>query len=136
MRSARVAAGTGACAGDRASAMRRRPGRSAVPALHGLVGGVLLLAPGRLLRGIGDPGGRRAGLAARVLGARHISQALLLQAWPGPAVARFGAAVDGLHCASMLAVGALARRHRRAALVSSLAAAAFAVLELAGARDG
>jgi NAD(P)-dependent dehydrogenase (short-subunit alcohol dehydrogenase family) len=54
--------------------------RVALPALHALLGGALLLAPDRLLRGVGDPAGRRARLVARVLGARHLGQAALLAA--------------------------------------------------------
>jgi hypothetical protein len=107
----------------------------AVPVLHMLVGGALLLAPGRLLRAVGDPAGRRARLAARVLGARHLGQAVLLGA-SGGRVARLGAAVDGLHGASMVALGLAARRHRMAAMASGAAAAALAALELTEAADG
>jgi hypothetical protein len=114
------------------------PGRQllgvAVPALHGLVGGALLLAPGRLLRAAGDPAGRRIRLAARVLGVRHCGQAAALAA-AGDRVARLGAAVDGLHGASMVALGLAVRRHRGVALASGALAAALAALELTEAAD-
>jgi hypothetical protein len=116
-------------------ALRLRPG-VAVPALHALVGGALLLAPGRLLRGIGDPAGPRARLVARVLGARHLGQAALLATVGGRVVARLGAAVDALHGASMIALALAARRHRGAAMSSGAVAAALAALELTQAAGG
>ena len=106
-----------------------------MPALHALVGAVLLLAPGRLLRGVGDPGDRRARLAARVLGARHLGQAALLAA-TGRRTTRFGAAVDGLHAASMVPLGLAVPLHRRAAMASGAVAGVLAALELGEADDG
>ena len=109
--------------------------RTALPVLHTLVGGALLLAPGRVLRGVGDrddPWGR---LVARVLGARHLGQAAAL-AVSGGRVARLAAAVDGLHGASMVALGLAARRHRSAGMASAAVAAVLAVLELTEATDG
>jgi hypothetical protein len=114
---------------------RARPG-VAVPVLHALVGGALLLAPGRLLRGVGDPASRRSRLVAQVLGARHLGQAALLAGSGGRIAPRLGAAVDGLHGASMIALGLAVRRHRRAAMASGAVAAALAALELAEAADG
>jgi hypothetical protein len=45
---------------------------SRLSALHGLYGTVLLLAPGLLLRGVGDPADPAARLVTRLLGARHL----------------------------------------------------------------
>jgi NAD(P)-dependent dehydrogenase (short-subunit alcohol dehydrogenase family) len=111
-------------------------GRVALPALHALVGSALLLAPGRLLRRVGDPADRRARLLARVLGARHLGQAAALGAAGGGVAARLGAAVDGLHGTSMVALALAARRHRGAAMAAAAAAGALAALELTEASDG
>jgi hypothetical protein len=109
--------------------------RSVAPALHGLVGGVLLLAPGGVLRRIGDPAGRGTRVAARILGARHLAQATLMQLRPDRTAVTLGAATDSLHCASMLAAALLSRRHRRVALAAGLVAGALTTLELEAVRD-
>jgi hypothetical protein len=108
---------------------------SRLSALHGLYGTALLLAPGLLLRGVGDPDDRLARLAARALGARHLGQAALLAA-SGRRAIRFGAAVDGLHAASMLGLGLAVPPHRRAAMASGAVAGALAALELTEATHG
>jgi hypothetical protein len=108
---------------------------SGVVALHGLYGSALLAAPGLLLHGVGDPADRMARLAARVLGARHLGQAALFAA-TGARAARLGAAVDGLHAASMVLLGLAVPRHRRAAMASGAVAAALVALELEEAGDG
>jgi len=116
-------------------------------------GVALLCAPGALIRLTAGPGaaaghlrrpaeadaqreaapGSRARLVARVLGVRHLAQAALTAAGqradPGsPVPLGGGAAVDLLHAASMLALGATDRRIRRttftdAAVETALAAA-------------
>jgi hypothetical protein len=112
----------------------------------------LVCAPGMLIRLTAGPGAAGAGLSgpaevgaqaravrsrartvARVLGARHLVQAAVTAAGqradPGsPLALGGGAAVDLVHAASMLALGALDRRVRRttftdAALETALAAA-------------
>jgi len=109
---------------------------AALPALHALLGTALLVAAGRLLRAVGDPGDRPARFAARVLGARHLVQAAALAGSGGPAATRAGAAVDGLHAASMAALGLAVPGHRRAALASGAVAAWMAALELTAAASG
>lgn len=118
--------------GDRTGAAAPRP--AVVPALHGLLGGALLLAPGRVLAGIGDPAERDIRIAARVLGARHVAQGILLRLLADRPAVALGAAADCLHCASMVAAAALSRRHRRVAMVSALLAGGLAAVELASAR--
>jgi hypothetical protein len=108
---------------------------SGLSALHGLYGSALLLAPGLLLRGVGDPADPAARLATRVLGARHLGQAALLAA-TGRRATRLGAAVDGLHAASMVLLGLTVPLHRRAAMVSGAVAGVLAALELGEAGDG
>jgi len=68
-------------------------------------------------------------LVVRVLGARYVVQSLggrwLHRAW----VPEADAAVDLVHAASMVALAAVAPRHRRLALASAAAATAFAVAD-------
>lgn len=108
---------------------------SRLSALHGLYGTALLLAPGLLLRRVGDPDDRVARLAARVLGARHLGQAALLAA-TGRRATRLGAAVDGLHAASMVLLGLAVPLHRRAAMASGAVAGVLAALELTEVNHG
>jgi hypothetical protein len=63
---------------------------------------------------------------ARVLGGRHIAQAVLSAVRPTHAVLALGAGTDVLHSASMITLAALDRPRRRLGLSDSLVAAAFA----------
>src|SRR4051794_34654621 len=102
-------------------------------------GMVLLAAPGEVLRLTGGSG-RHASAVARLLGARHVLQALALGAMsfvPStvlPATARrqarrLGAVVDAAHAASAVALAAAGREPRTwvtdGALASSFAAATW-----------
>jgi hypothetical protein len=107
-----------------------------LPALHGLLGGVLLVAPRRLLRRLGVPPDSATLVTARVLGARHLAQAAALRRRQDRAAVGLGATTDVLHGASMLALAKLSRPHRRAALASALAAATLAAIELGSVRRG
>ncbi|SDB92951.1 hypothetical protein GA0111570_10988 [Raineyella antarctica] len=91
---------------------------------------VLLVAPdaveGRLL----EPGDRPARIALRVLGARHLLQAVLT-AGDSHKARRVGGTVDVVHALSMLALLAEPDRGRRvAAAISAVAALALGVAEL------
>jgi hypothetical protein len=92
-------------------------------------GAALCCAPGRMLRLEGGaaaeatPGARAV---ARVLGARHLAQALLSATRPTPALLALGAANDVLHSASMIALAAVDPPRRRLGVTDSLMAAAFA----------
>lgn len=83
---------------------------------------VLLLAPASSLRGAGVP----SAAVARVLGVRHLAQALLATAAPRPVVQRGSALVDAVHTGSCLVVAAVSPRWRRAALVDAVIEAGFA----------
>jgi len=112
------------------------PRRVVVPSLHGLLGGLLLLAPDRVLAGIGESAARETRIAVRVLGARHLAQGILLRLVADRSALALGAAADCLHCASMVAAAALSRRHRRATILSGVLAGMLAILELESARRG
>lgn len=89
-------------------------------------GAALLLQPRAVLARTGtDPDRPGAVIMTRVLGARHLIQALALAARPG-AVGPWAAVTDGLHAASMLGLAAVAPGYRKAALASATAAAALA----------
>jgi hypothetical protein len=91
-------------------------------ALRAAYGTVLLLAPSTALWCIGSKTTRHPALVAvRVLGARHLAQAVV-----DPAGSRAGAAVDGLHAVSMGILAACAPRTRRAAAASALISCALA----------
>ena len=73
-----------------------------VSAIRGAYGTALLLAPARVLAVYGAaPTEEPPRTVARVLGARHIAQAI---ATNGGRFARLGALVDALHAASMFAL--------------------------------
>jgi hypothetical protein len=95
--------------------------------------GVTLLAvPGQVVSVFGgDPTDATVTLMARVLGARHLLQALLMGRDPG-AFRRYGAAfVDVMHAASMFGVAKVDAMRHKPALVDGSIAAAFAVTEVA-----
>lgn len=105
-----------------------------------LYGAALLAAPGPILAvAAGQAPSRRDRAVARVLGARHVAQALVSAAAGRQALAP-GAVVDGLHAASM--VGLAARRGpgddgsiRRAELADAAVASLLAVLGLLFAQE-
>ena len=90
-------------------------------------GAALVLAPGPAIRlATRHPASRRTCRVARVLGTRHLIQAALTAAAPGPGVLAAGGQVDAVHTASMLLLAAVSRAGRRAALTDALTEAAFA----------
>lgn len=97
----------------------------ALSALRASVGALLLARPGPLLSVLGGGGPDRAARRyARVLGARHLVEALVTVARPNPRVLWAGALVDGLHAASALAL-VEGRHHRRLAAFNTAGAIAF-----------
>jgi hypothetical protein len=105
-------------------------------------GAALVLAPSPAIRlATGRLPSRRARRVARVLGTRHLIQAALTAAAPGPAVLAVGGQVDAVHTASMLLLAAISRAGRRAALTDALteavlAAAGFSASIQTGAEQG
>jgi hypothetical protein len=115
--------------------------RWAVPALHAAWGCALLCAPGRILAAAAGrrpaaaaPPGSRAAAVLRLLGARHLGQAVITAARPSRAVYTLGAAADLLHAASCLALAAADRRWRHAGIAGGTGAAAFGIADAAAAR--
>lgn len=73
------------------------------------------------------PMGSRSRTFTRVLGARHIAQALLTGGEPTPRALRWGVVVDGVHALTMLGLAAVDPPRRRAAMLNAAAATGFAV---------
>ncbi len=96
-------------------------------AAYGLVS---LLAPERVaageLRRAPGPGTKQV---ARVLGARHVIQALAVLSTGNATAHRVGAVVDGLHGLSMVPWAVLTRTDRRYYVTSAVVATSLAVLE-------
>jgi hypothetical protein len=112
-----------------------RPNRPAWPlteiGLAGLAragyGLALLCAPGLLIgAATGQAASSRAKGVARLLGARHLAQAAACGAFPVRGLLAAGAAADGLHAASMLALAGADARVRRAVLADAGIEALFA----------
>jgi hypothetical protein len=104
--------------------------RLLVPLARAGYGTALLWAPGPIIGVVtGQPPSRRARQVARVLGVRHLAQAVIAALNPGPEVVALGVVVDLLHAASMFAFAAVVPDLRRAELADALAATALAFAE-------
>ena len=108
------------------------------PAARACYGAALLCAPGLAL-GLctGQAPSQRARAVVRILGARHLAQAMLTLWRPSPAVLLGGAGIDACHAASMLALAVTDPQLRTAGIADCAAAAAFtATGALTGASAG
>jgi hypothetical protein len=104
--------------------------RLLVPLARAGYGTALLVAPGPMIGVVtGQPPSRRARQVARILGVRHLAQAVITVLNPGPEVVALGVVVDLLHAASMFAFAAVVPDLRRAELADALAATALAIAE-------
>lgn len=107
--------------------MRGRSWRAdLVHAAHVLHGGVLLARPAAVAARFDGGASGRAVAVVRVLGARHVLQGLAGLAAPRFASPAYGAALDGLHAASMAGLALLDRDRRWGASVGAAVAFAFA----------
>ena len=108
---------------------RTRPRLRAVTAVRVGWGAALIAAPRPLLRGLAradGPADRVAVAVLRVLGVRHVAQAVAETLGPQPIVRYLGAAVDGLHALTAVGLAVLDPRWRRGALTDTAIAASFA----------
>jgi len=104
--------------------------RLLIPLARAGYGTALLCAPGPMIGVVtGQPPSRRARRVARVLGVRHVAQAVVTALNPGPEVIALGVVVDLLHATSMFAFAAVVPDLRRAELADALAATSLAVVE-------
>jgi hypothetical protein len=96
------------------------------PAARACYGAALLCAPGLALGlSTGQAQSPRARAVTRILGARHLAQAVLTLWRPRPAVFLAGAGVDACHAASMIALAVADPQMRRAGLTDAVAATAL-----------
>ncbi|MBT2566386.1 hypothetical protein J7I84_07765 [Arthrobacter sp. ISL-85] len=83
---------------------------------------------------IGHQPDARVRVVMRILGARHLLQALIIRAAPTSGALHVGGGVvDSLHSASMVALAIADRRRRRAAALDAVIAGLFAGMEFAAA---
>lgn len=93
----------------------------------------LLLKPGPLLRAAPHRHeDRHVELVARILGLRHLAEALILGRGRGRRWTAIGVAIDGTHALTAFAFAVANRRYRRLALTNGVTAGCFA---LAGAHE-
>ncbi|MFQ4149254.1 hypothetical protein AAGW05_11220 [Arthrobacter sp. LAPM80] len=79
---------------------------------------------------LGHQPDRRVRAVVRILGARHLLQALVIGAAPASWALHLGSGVvDSLHSASMVGLAVADRRHRRAAALDAVVAGLFAGAE-------
>ncbi|WP_397540522.1 hypothetical protein [Salinispora fenicalii] len=99
-------------------------------------GGLLLVAPDRVLRAMGGHPSSTPTAILRVLGIRHLVQAAVLLRWPTPEAFRLGAVADGVHALTAVALTA-DRRRRRVAVTDAAIAIGWTVHDgLAARRAG
>lgn len=108
---------------------RLHPGRSSmlIEAVRAAFGALQLLAPALLAdRVVAHRLDGRARTVLRVLGARHLIQALGSGRTPTRAVLALGAEVDLLHAVTSIALGIADRPRRRVAFTDAFVAGSFA----------
>jgi hypothetical protein len=86
----------------------------------------LLAAPRALCSRIG-PVDRPTVVVARILGMRHVAEALVLAPSDSRATAIGGVAVDSIHAVTAVAVAGASPPHRRLALANAATAVAFVI---------
>jgi hypothetical protein len=104
------------------------PSRSVFVAVQALWGSALVVAPGVMLAVLGGAGdSASARRVLRVLGARHMLQALAEQRY-GTGAVRLGSYVEALHALSCIGFGCVDRRWRRAAFTDAAISTGFALV--------
>lgn len=102
--------------------------------VRGGYGALMLLFPARVVAAYSRQPARRGDVpVARMLGARHVVQALACAGTPTRSVLLLGAETDLAHAASALGLAVVDRPRRRAGLVDALVASMFAAAGVASA---
>ncbi|OBH59844.1 hypothetical protein [Mycobacterium sp. E2479] len=100
-----------------------------IEVVRALWGSALLVAPAEVLHHIhGVRVDRKALVVTRILGARHLTQALLSGINPSPEVLAAGVWVDSVHSATALGLAAVDRERARGGVTDALVAASWAIL--------
>ncbi len=99
-------------------------------------GALLLLAPGAVIRmASGAPTARASRVVARILGLRHLAQALILGRTGARNRLLVGVAIDTAHALSMIGLAVLKRDYRRSAALDAVLATGLAANGLREAHD-
>jgi hypothetical protein len=96
-------------------------------------GMILLLWSDRVIHAVLDESGGSAGQAAtvgRILGARHLLQALTIERTNSRGWLFFGAAIDTIHVLSMGGIAVLDEEHRRLAASDAILASGLTLYEM------
>ena len=87
--------------------------------VRALYGAILLLAPDRVIRAVTDePSGRAAATVGRLLGVRHLLQALTVERSGRRGWLLVGVLADVAHMLTMVAVAVLSPNYRRLATLN------------------
>jgi hypothetical protein len=112
------------------------PGTRWMSIVRASYGGALLFAPLPMITAVtGAPVSGRVRAVARVLGTRQLVQAMVCGLAPARGLIQVGAAADGLHAASMLALARAEPNLRRPLLAETVIAAALASVAMASLRQ-
>lgn len=104
---------------------------TALPLARFAYGVTLLTAPGALVKlACGHPANLRTKRVARILGARHCIQAVLVGSARAPIVHELAVGVDLLHALSMEGMAAFDRSNRRAEIMDGFVATGFATAQV------
>ncbi len=96
----------------------------------------LLLTPGAAVRlASGGSADRASTVVGRILGARHLAQALVVDRVGTRDRLLIGAAIDAVHTLSMAGLAALSRDHRRLAALDAALAGGWTINGLREARN-
>ncbi len=95
--------------------------------VRGAWGVVMLLAPKPVLSAVDTGGDRTMVVVGRILGARHLTQAVLSGARPSPEVLAMGVWVDAVHALTALGLAAVSPSRTGAGLVDAVGAAGWAI---------
>lgn len=95
--------------------------------VRGAWGLVVILRPGPVLSAVDTGGDRAMVVVGRVLGARHLTQAVLSGARPSPEVLAMGVWVDAVHALTALALAALSPSRTAAGLADAVGAGGWAI---------
>ncbi len=94
--------------------------------VRGLWGLAVLVAPGRFLSAVGTGGDQTMVVIGRILGARHLTQAVLSGARPSPEVLAMGVWVDAVHALTALGLAAVSPSRTGVGLADAVGAAGWA----------
>lgn len=96
----------------------------------------LLLAPGAVVRILArEPADRASRVTGRILGFRHLAQALTIERAGTREWLLVGVAIDAAHALSMVGLAALSENHRRLAALDAAVAGGWATNGLREARN-